>query len=99
MQIVPFIERGLEEGKSTDIYEVFTALEQGEDLTGGQTDSKERTDSEYKDSGKEVERGGIAAAIYKISSFKMFVLDTGLDIVDREKLRYIWKTLDYNDII
>ncbi len=56
-------------------------------------------DSEYKGNGEEVKRDDIMAAIYKISSSRMFALDIRPDIIDGEKFRYIWEVLDHNNIV
>ena len=50
---------------------------------------EKEADSEYEDNNEEIERGDIVAAIYKISSFKMFALNIKPDIINREKFQYV----------
>ena len=48
-----------------------------------------------KDSNYHVDINSTTKIIYKISLFRMFTLNRGLDITDIEKLRYIYNTF-YN---
>lgn len=80
-----------------DICEVLAALEQGDDVAGGQTGLDKGAPSDCEDScaeGGGLDRG--AGVIHEISSSGMFALNAGLDIADREKLHYVCDALGHD---
>jgi hypothetical protein len=96
-QLVPPIERGLEDEGSVDIREVLATLGQGHDLEVSGDVAVERGDADGEGGDGDGDLDGAAAPVHEISSSGMFALDGRPDVADAEKLRYVRDALGRRD--
>lgn len=98
-QLVPSVERGLEEDQSKEIIEIVAELERGEGDTDGERGSEEEEDPPCGENEAEGGQGGAAGTIHEITSSGMFALDDGPDVTDGEKLRHAYQALGSQDTV
>ncbi|KAF2184190.1 hypothetical protein K469DRAFT_710096 [Zopfia rhizophila CBS 207.26] len=92
-QVVPPMERGLDDEGPVDIRDVLATLSQGHDIAGdvGEVDAPDHVAGENK--AEEADVDSAARPIHEISSSGMFALDAGPDVTDVEKLRSVCNAL------
>ena len=82
-QVIPPIERGLEEDGPVDIQEIIAMLSQGCDVVGNKHEAEEENN---EDGDHDADINSTTKIIYKISLSKIFTLNKGPDVTDIEKL-------------
>ncbi|KAH6980518.1 hypothetical protein EDB80DRAFT_874936 [Ilyonectria destructans] len=87
-QVVPPVERAMDDEGPVEIEEIMALLNEGQDATGGQAQGAGGDEEDEVPGGSDVMPDHAAKAINEVTSSGMFALDGPPDVEDVEKLRF-----------